>query len=50
LTGNNSTDHMTTTCSDDSRSRDFIVSELRRQLTVLPTFEDGDLILSCKKL
>jgi len=50
LTGNNFTDHVTNTCSDDSRSRDFIVvSQLRRQLRVLPTFEDGDLIFSCKK-
>ena len=50
LTGNNFIDHATNTCSDDSRSRDFImVLELRRPLRVLPTFEDGDLIFSWKK-
>ena len=47
LTGNSFTDHVTNTCSEDSRSRDFIVVwELRRPLRVLPTFEDGDLIFS----
>jgi hypothetical protein len=51
LTGNNFTDHVTNTCSDDSRSRDLIVVwELRRPLRVLQTFEDGDLIFSWKKV
>jgi hypothetical protein len=51
LTGNNFTDHVTDTCSDDSRSRDFIVEwELRLPLRVLPTFADGDLIFSWKKV
>jgi len=50
LTGNNFTDHVTKTCSDDSRSRDFVVVwELRRPLRILPNFEDGDLIFSWKK-
>jgi hypothetical protein len=50
LTDNNFVDHVTNTCSDDSRSRDFIVVwELRRPLRVLPTFEEGDLIYSWKK-
>ena len=50
LTGNNFIDHVTNACSDDSRSRDFIVVwELRRTLRVLPSFEDGDLIFSWKK-
>jgi hypothetical protein len=45
LIGNNFTDHVTNTCNDDNRSRDFIVVwELRGPLRVLPTFEDGDLI------
>ena len=49
LTGNNSTDQATNTCSDDSRSRNFIVVwELQRPLRVLPTFEDGELIFSWK--
>ena len=51
LTVNNFTDHVTNTYSDDSRSRDFIVVwELWRPLRVLPTFEDGDLIYSFKKV
>jgi len=51
LTGNNFTDHVTNTCSDDSRSRDFIVVwKLRRPLRVLPTFEDGDLTFRWKKV
>jgi len=50
LTGNNFTDRVTNTCSDDNRSRDFIVVwELRRPLKVLPTFEDEDLIFSWGK-
>jgi len=44
LTGNNFTNHVTNTCSDDSRSRDFIfVCGFWRPLRVLSTFEDGDL-------
>jgi len=51
LTVNSSTDHVTNTCSDDSLSCDFIVVwELRRPLRVLPTFEDGDLTFSWKKV
>jgi len=51
LTANSFTDHVTNTCSEDSRSRDFIVvRELRRPLRVLPTFEEGDLIYSWKKV
>jgi len=51
LTGNNFTDHVTNTCSEDSRSRDFIVVwELRRPLWVLLTFEDGDLTFGKKKV
>ena len=47
LTGNNFIDHVTNTCSDNSRSCDFIVVwELRRPLRVLPTFEDGYIIFS----
>jgi hypothetical protein len=47
VTGNNFTDHVTNTCSDNSRLRDFIVVwELRRPLRVLPTFEDRDLTYS----
>jgi len=50
LTVNNFIDHVTNTCSDDSRSCDFVVVwELRRPLRVLPTYEDGDLIFSWKK-
>ena len=50
LTHNNFTDHVTNICSDDSRSRAFIVVwELRRPIRVLPAFEDGDLIFSWKK-
>ena len=41
LKGNNFIDHMTNTCSDDSRSCDFIVVwELRCPLRLLPTFEE----------
>ena len=51
FTGNNFIDHVTNTCSDDSRSCDFImVWELWRPLRVLPTFKDGDLIFSWKKV
>jgi hypothetical protein len=51
LMGNNFTDHVRNTCSDDSRSCDFIVVwELRLSLRVLPTFEDGHLIYSWKKV
>ena len=51
LTVNNFTDHVTNTCSDDSRSRDFImVWELRRPLRMLPTFEDGDLMYIWKNV
>ena len=50
MTGNSFTDYVTNTCSDDSRSRDFIVVwELRRPIRVLPTFENGDLIFIWKK-
>jgi len=42
LTGNSFTDHVTNTCSDDSRSRDFIVVwELRSPLRVLPNLKTG---------
>ena len=51
LTGDNVTDHVTNTCSDENRSHVFIVVwELQRPLRVLLTFEDGDLIFSWKKL
>ena len=48
---NSFTDHKTKTCSEDSRSRDFIaVWELRPPLRVLPTFKEGDLIFRFKKV
>ena len=49
--GNNFIYHVTNTFSDYSRSRDFIVVwELRHPLRELPTFEDGELIFSWKKV
>jgi len=50
LTGNNFTDHVTNTCSDDSRSRDFIlVWELWHLLRVLTTSENRVPIFSWEK-
>jgi len=51
FTGNNFIYHVTNTFSEDCRSRDFIVVwELQHPLRVLPTFEDGVLIFSWKKV